>query len=132
LTPENARRIGVSKGESIVDQNDAAWKIAEATMASLGGHPDALDTALTDLKASARDIARAYALCLWKPPFSATEASRLILNTRLQVALVQEHVAAQRRMGLTVNILTFVLVVLTIALVIFGGMDLWEKFRTCP
>jgi hypothetical protein len=112
-----------------VEQNDPAWKIAEATLALLNSGPNTLDTALTDLKASARDIARAYAQCLSQAPFSQYEANRLILNTRLQVALVQEHVAAEQRMGRTFNILTGVLVVLTIALVFLGGIDIWAKLE---
>jgi hypothetical protein len=104
-----------------MDQNDVAWKIAEATLASINTGPDTLDTALTDLKASAKDIARAYALCLTNRTPFGSEANRLILNTRLQLALMQEHVAAQKRMGLTINILTTVLVVLTVVLVIFGS-----------
>jgi hypothetical protein len=103
-----------------MDKNDPAWKIAEAAHASTNSGPDTLDAALTLLKPSAMDIARAYALCLSAGPFASSEAPRLILSTRLQVALVQEHVEAQRRMGRTINVLTVVLVVLTVALVALG------------
>jgi hypothetical protein len=114
-----------------VDQNDPAWKIAEAALKSIDSGPSTLDAAL--LQASAKDIARAYALCLSSlTPFSQTEATRLILDTRLQVALVQEHVAAQQRMGRTLNILTVALVVLTLALVIFGGIAIWQKPGVAP
>jgi hypothetical protein len=41
----------------------------------------------------------------------------------MHVALVEEHVQAQKRMGRTVNILTFVIMVMTGALVYFGGID---------
>jgi hypothetical protein len=107
-----------------VAQNDVAWKLAEAAHASLNSGPDTLDKALTDLKASAKDIARAYALCLTQVPFSSNAANRLILDTRLQVALVQEHVAAHERMGSKVNILTWVLILLTVVLVIFGIINI--------
>jgi hypothetical protein len=110
-----------------MDQQDPAWKIATAAHASTNSGPDALDAVLTDLKASASDIARAYALCLSAGPFASAEAPRLILATRLQVALVQEHVKAQQRMGRTITGLTWVLVALTVALVIFGGMDIWMR-----
>lgn len=114
-----------------MNENDPAWKIAEAARASLASGPDTLDKALADLKASSNDIARAYALCLTQTPFSTSEANRLIIDSRLKVALVQEHVAAQKRMGRTLNILTWVLVVLTVVLVVFGGIDILGKVRAC-
>ena len=114
-----------------MDKEDPAWKIAEATYNSLSTDPSTLDATLKKLQASAEDIARAYALCLSPTPFSSTEATRLILQSRLHVALVQEHVAAQKRMGRTVNILTWALVVLTVVLVGLGGIDVWEKFSAC-
>jgi hypothetical protein len=94
-----------------MDKNDAAWKLAEAAHASTNSGPDTLETALTDLKPSARDIARAYALCLSAGPFASSEAPRLILAQRLQVALVEEHV------------------VLTVVLVILGGIDIYMRTR---
>jgi hypothetical protein len=112
-----------------MDKNDVAWKLAEAAHASTNSGPDTLETALTDLKPSARDIARAYALCLSAGPFASSEAPRLILAQRLQVALVEEHVEAQRRMGRTINALTWVLVVLTVVLVILGGIDIYMRTR---
>jgi hypothetical protein len=124
------RRCAATHNESrysTVDQNDPAWKIAEAAQISIYRDPDALDKALTDLKASAKDIARAYAFCLTAGSPFAAEATRLILATRLQVVLTQEHVAAQRAMGATINILTGVLVFLTVVLVILGSIDIWEK-----
>ena len=110
-----------------MDQQDPAWRIAEAAHASTNSGPDTLDTALRDLKPSAKDIARAYALCLSAGPFASAEAPRLILAARLQVALVEEHVKAQQRMGRMITGLTWVLVALTVALVIFGGMDIWMR-----
>jgi len=107
-----------------VNQEDPAWQIAEATVASISNGPDTLDATLVELRASARDIARAYALCLTgNTPFSQNSATRLILESRMHVALVEEHVQAQKRMGRTVNILTFVIMVMTGALVYFGGID---------
>jgi hypothetical protein len=105
-----------------VDQNDPAWKLAEASLATARGDLKALDQAVTTLNATSKDIARAYALCLANTgeAFSQTEATRLILNTRLQVALVEEHVAAQKRMGRTIKWLNWVLVFLTAALVWMG------------
>jgi hypothetical protein len=110
-----------------LDRNDAAWQIAEAAHASMNSGPDTLDAALARLKPSARDIARAYGLCLSAGPFASSEAPRLVLAARLQVALVEEHVEAQRRMGRTINWLTVVLVVLTVVLVILGGIDIWMR-----
>ena len=75
---------------------------------------DGLEKTFEELKPTSKTIAQAYALCLTRAPFASSEANRLILSTRLQVALVEEHVRAQRRMGLTVNILTAVLVALAL------------------
>ena len=111
-----------------MDESDLAWKVATAALKSLAD-TGALDSALSELKPSAKDIARAYGLCLTTSPFAQTEATRLVLNARLQVALVQEHVTAQERMGRMINVLTWVLVVMTTALVIFGGIDFWQKWR---
>jgi hypothetical protein len=60
-----------------MDQNDPAWKLAQATVASLSDRGDALDRALRELKPTSGDVARAYALCLTTPPFASTEATRL-------------------------------------------------------
>jgi hypothetical protein len=116
--------LGDAEEELIVDRSDPAWQLADAALASMRTDPDTLEGVIRDLKPTARDMARAYTLCLTTPPFAQTEATRLILNSRLQVTLVEEHVAAQRRMGWTINFLTGVLVVLTVLLVIFGEFDL--------
>jgi hypothetical protein len=110
-----------------MDENDPAWKLAAAADASLKGGSDILEEAFKALKPAPTTIAQAYALCLTKTQFTADSRSRMILNARLQVALMEEHVAAQRRMGFTINALTWVLVVLTVALVILGAMDLSQK-----
>ena len=113
-----------------VEQSDPAWKLAAAAdAAGMSGDMDAFERAFAALKPNSRIIARAYAVCLTKPPFTAHEASRLILYRYLEVALMEEHVAAQRRMGRTINRLTFFLVLLTAALVFFGVVDLIEKSR---
>jgi hypothetical protein len=114
-----------------------AWKLAMATEeARATGVLDVLERAFEELKPTSKTIAQAYALCLTRAPFSNSEANRLILNTRLQVALMEEHVAAQERMSRTINILTAVLVVLTLLLVVFGGADLADKWswgwNWCP
>ena len=90
--------------------------------------PDILEMAFEDLKPTSKTIAQAYALCLTRAPFSGAAANYMTLETRLQVALMQEHVAAQERMNRTINILTGVLVVLTLLLVVFGGADLADKW----
>jgi hypothetical protein len=112
-----------------MDENDPAWKLAAAADASLQGGSDILEEAFKALKPAPTTIARAYALCLTKTPFTADSRSRMILEARLQVALMEEHVAAQRRMGFTINALTWVLVVLTLVLVVFGVIDLCQKFH---
>jgi hypothetical protein len=106
-----------------MDENNSAWKLATAARAALNNNPDCLDDAFKELKPSAITIARAYTLSLTTIPFSQSEANRLILGARLQVALMEEHVAAQRRMGRMINVLTGVLVVLTLVLVVFGGVE---------
>jgi|SRR5580658_3591301 hypothetical protein len=111
-----------------MDANDPAVKLARAADASrIGNDPDELDRTIQELKPNSATIARAYALCLNQNQPFTSEANRLMLNTRLQVALVEEHVAAQRRMGFTINALTWVLVVLTLVLVAFGVIDLCTK-----
>jgi hypothetical protein len=112
-----------------MNENDPAWKLAAAADASRNGGSDILEEAFKDLKPTTITIAQAYALCLTTPLFSGSEANRLILSTRLQVALMEEHVAAQRRMGFTINALTWVLVVLTVVLVVFGVIDLCQKLH---
>ena len=117
-----------------MDQNQPAWKLAEAARATRRGEPDAMDRAIGELKPSSTTIAQAYALC-FSHPFDGDEAYRRILHSRLQVALMHEHVAAQERMGLTINVLTGVLVMLTLLLVVFGLADLtdrWSSSGWCP
>ena len=110
-----------------MDKGDPAWKLAAAVTASLSGDADDLEEVFKDLKPTTTTIARAYALCLTKQPFAGAEANRLILGARLQVALMEEHIAAQKRMGFTINALTWALVALTLALTIFGVVDLYQK-----
>jgi len=108
-----------------IDANHPAWKLAMATEeARATGIVDVLEKAFEELKPTSKTIAQAYALSLTRAPFTNSEANRLILNTRLQVALVEEHVRAQQRMGLTVNILTAVLVAL--ALFQFNTTVSWD------
>jgi hypothetical protein len=112
-----------------MNENDPAWKLAAAADASLKGGSDILEEAFKNLKPTTITIAQAYALCLTKQAFAVDSRSRMILETRLQVALMEEHVAAQRRMGFTINALTWVLVVLTVVLVVFGVIDLCQKLH---
>jgi hypothetical protein len=112
-----------------MDENDPAWRLAAAAHESLAGGPDILEEAFKVLKPTPITIAQAYAICLTKQTFSVDSRNRMILEARLQVALMEEHVAAQRRMGFTINALTWVLVVLTLALVIFGVIDLCQKLH---
>jgi hypothetical protein len=112
-----------------MDESDTAWKLAKAVQAAASNDPDNLDKTFAELKPSATHIARAYTLCLTTSPFNLSEANRLILNARLEVALMEEHVAAQRRMGVTINVLTGVILFLTLVLVGFGVIDLWGKLH---
>lgn len=106
-----------------------AWKLAEATNeARSNADPAILERAFEELKPTSKAIAQAYALCLTRAPFASAPANYMTLETRLQVALMQEHVAAQERMGRTLNVLTAVLVVLTLLLVVFGLADLADKW----
>lgn len=110
-----------------MDKSDPAWKLAQATYEAMEGtDKEALDRAFIELKPPARDIARAYALCLHTAPFASTEKTRLALNARLQVALMEEHVAAQQRMGRTMEILTWVLIWLTVLLGVFGIFEFFH------
>jgi hypothetical protein len=112
-----------------VDNNDPSWKLADASFQTLRGDHEAFDRALTELRPTSRTLARAYALGLYAQPFISHGGVPLILEKRLQVALMEEHVAAQRRMGRTINRLTFWLVVLTLALVVFATLDLGQKLH---
>jgi len=99
-----------------MDKNDPAWKLAEAALATVGGDLDTLDKTFEQLKPTTRTLARAYTLCLTTPPFSNTEATRLILNT-LQFALAEQ---AARKL----NVLTGWLIGLTVLLLAFGVFEI--------
>ena len=104
-----------------MNENDPAYKLAAAA-AKLGSDHDALDREIAWLKPTARDIARAYERAFYAP-FDGQEAFRFALRARLDAALVDEHVAAQRKMGRTISRLTWALVGLTAALVYFATFD---------
>jgi hypothetical protein len=106
-----------------MDHNDPAWKLAEAADAAQHGDVDAIDRAFATLKPTPRTLARAYALCLTTPPFSQSEATRLILST-LQFAVAEES-------GRKLNVLTGWLIALTVALVAFNVFDLWLRLCGC-
>lgn len=120
-----------------MDQNDPAWKIAAAAHAAVhdGKGDDAFDKLLGDLKPSSKTLARAYALCVTEQTFwlagQYKPALTMMINARLQVTLLQEHIAAQERMSRTINILTGVLVVLTVVLVIFGVVEIAQRPDVC-
>jgi hypothetical protein len=105
------------------DRNDAAWKLAEASLDTVRGDLDAIGRAFDEIKPNTRTLARAYALCLNTPPFSQTEATRLILHT-LQYALAEK--TADK-----LNALTKALVFLTLALLLFGVFDIYLRMRGC-
>lgn len=102
-----------------------AWRLAAAIHAG-HGDADATERAFEELKPNAVTICQAYALCLTVQEFNP-QSYRLILAARLQLELTQEHVAAQERMGRKLERLTRVLIVLTIALAVFGLADAGEK-----
>ncbi|HYX75174.1 MAG TPA: hypothetical protein VE819_10865 [Steroidobacteraceae bacterium] len=109
-----------------MDQNDRAWRLAAAAEAAWKGDAGALDRAFVELQPTSEEVARAHSLCLTTAPFNSIEGTRLMLTTRLQVLLTQEHVAAQRRMRRSTNILIGVLIVLVVILVLLGGFEVWE------
>jgi len=103
--------------------NDPAYKLAEAALQALRGDLDAIDRALKELKPDTKMLARAYTLCLSTPPFSQTEATRLILST-LQYSLAEK--TANR-----LNYLTGILVFLTLFLVGVGIFDVVTRLHGC-
>jgi hypothetical protein len=109
-----------------VNPEHPAWKLALAIARSRQGELGATERAFEELKPDAVMICQAYALCLTESEFGA-EANRLILGARLQLVLMQEHVAAQKRMGRKLEWLTGVLIVLTVALVVFGWAEEGDK-----
>lgn len=105
------------------DPNDPAYKLAQAALDALRGDLDAIDRAFNEQKPTTRTLTRAYILCLNTPPFANTEATRLILGT-LQYRLAEK--TAHR-----LNVLTAVLVFLTLALIGFGIFDVYTRLHGC-
>jgi|SRR5580700_235932 hypothetical protein len=106
-----------------MNESHPAWKLAEgARSAVASANVELLEKAINPFP-SADTIAQALALSLTTHPFIQYDAPRQILRDYLQVALTREHVAAQKRMGRTVNRLNVILVFLTAALVWFGYVD---------
>ena len=105
------------------DPNDPATKLAEAALAAARGDPDAIDRAFNEQRPTTRTLTRAYALCLSTSPYSGTEATRLILST-LQYRLAEK--TAHR-----LNVLTGVLVFLTLVLIGFGIFDVCMRLHGC-
>lgn len=104
-----------------MDENDPAWKLAEAALAVVRGDLEALDKAFTELKPTTRTLSRAYGLCLTTHPFSGTEATRLLLNT------LQYSIAEKSAHQLTV--LTRWVVALTVLIALLGLVDV--ALRIC-
>lgn len=109
-----------------MDQNHAAWKLAEAAHS---GSIEQVEDAFKDNNVSIDTIALAFALCLREQPFTSLEAPRLVLREYLQLKLVQAHVAAQERMGGKINRLTWALIVLTLFILILTGALAWLAFE---
>jgi hypothetical protein len=106
----------------MADLNEtAARALAEAAfkMGDLSPFNAAIKSASADV------VARAYALCLTDSAFTSRGAPQLILREYLQLRLMQEHVAAQERMGRTINRLTFGLFILTAALAALTAGLFW-------
>jgi hypothetical protein len=106
------------------ETDSTAWKLAKAAHKSLSDDTrDALDLALVETRATAKDIARAYVLAQ-DGRITNSASTMQILTTRLQIALVEEHVREQERMGGTLNVLTRRIFWLTLALVLFSAVGL--------
>jgi hypothetical protein len=110
-----------------------AQKLAAAAEAARQADPDALERAIAELKPTNRSKIIAQALAIFLKD-NASSGNREILAARLQIQLMEEHVAAQERMGQTISVLTGVLVVLTLLLVVFGFADIADKWTWswCP
>jgi hypothetical protein len=106
-----------------LDPNDPAYKLAQAALDTLNGDLNAIDRAFKALKANTRILTRAYTLCLINGPFSQAQATRLILET-LQYRLAEK--TAHR-----LNVLTWVLVILTVGLFCFGAFDVYMRLHAC-
>jgi hypothetical protein len=105
-----------------LDPNDPAYKLAQAALDAVRGDLDAIDRAFKELKPDTRILTRAYTLCLMNgTPFSGTEATRLILET-LQYRLAEK--TAHR-----LNVLTGLLVFLTVVLIGFGVFDVCMRLH---
>lgn len=109
-------------------KNTAAWKLAELAQ-NLGADFSLFDAALK--ASSADDIARAYTHCLTDPIYQTRSVPRLVLREYLQLRLMEEHVAAQRRMGRTITWLNWALVVFTLALVWFSYVE-YKRHDSVP
>lgn len=107
-----------------MDENDPAWKLAAAAKAAAEGDVDAIGKAFADLKPTTEILAKAYAVCLTKQPFSGHEATRLLVVHSLQYALAEK--TAHK-----LNVLTGWLVALTVFLVVFGVIDIGMRWGSC-
>ena len=107
-------------------EHETARKLAQAAFAAARVSDISLFDAAVK-SATADDIARAYALSLTEKDLDGSEKHRLILREYLQVKLMHEHVAAQKRMGTQLTLLTWALVIFTLALVWFGYVDYSKK-----
>jgi hypothetical protein len=123
--------VGVGRAKSStlygvvnLDANDPAYKLAQAALDTLNGDVSAIDRAFKELNPTAETLTRAYALCLINgTPFCGSEATRLILNA-LQNRLAEK--TAHR-----LNVLTGVLVFLTVVLIGFGVFDVYMRLHGC-
>lgn len=106
-----------------INPSDPAYKLADAVLSALRGDPDALDRAFNDLKPTTATLIRAYTLCLNTAPFSGTEATRLILSTL--------HYRLTEKTTHRLNVLTGVLVFLTVVLIGFGIFDVYMRLHGC-
>jgi hypothetical protein len=112
-----------------VDRNETALALAQAAFdAARFGNITLFDAVQSSC--SADDLARAYALSLTEKALDGSEKHRLILREYLQLKLMHEHVAAQRRMGWTINVLTGALLAFTAALAWFGYVDYSKKHES--
>jgi hypothetical protein len=104
-----------------LDTNDPAYRLAQAAFDALRGDIDAIDRAFKELKPTTQTITRANIVCLTTAPFSASEATRLILST-LQYQLAEK--TAQR-----LNQLTWALAAFTFVLTGFGIFDVYMRLH---
>lgn len=112
-------------------------QLVEAAIASIQQRdPAVLDACMAELNPTAEEVAQAYGTATMVAPYSGDSRTYMFLKARLDLVLVREHIAAQKRMadaqerlGNRLVALTRVLVALAIATAAVALVSAWLAYR---